>query len=106
MRKVKPKCPYTSIYNAPYGKGIIAYLINLVVIFIIGFLAFISIDGIYSHTAAEKKANEDIFTLRKDSGLFFLNYETKQTTYLHYDINNPNNKTIYLARLPSSLPLK
>lgn len=55
MRKVKPKCPYPSIYNAPYGKHISAYLINLVFFFIIGFLAFISIDGIYSHTAAEKK---------------------------------------------------
>lgn len=99
MGRVKPKRTYPSIFNAPYGKRISAYLIDIVIVFVIGLLAFISIDGIYSHSAAGKKANEDLFTLRKDSGLFFLDYDTKQTTYLHFDINEPNNETIYLSRL-------
>lgn len=99
MRKVLPKRKYPSIYNAPYGKRIGAYLVDLVAIFILGLIAFIAIDGIYTNSAPGKKANEDLFTLREKSGLFLLDYETLNTTYLYYDINEGNNETIYLSRL-------
>lgn len=99
MRRVKPKRKYPSVYNAPYGKRIGAYLIDIVAVFILGLIAFIAIDGLYTNSALGKKANRDLFEMREKSGLFFLDYDTLHTTYLYYDINDGNNEKIYLTRL-------
>lgn len=99
MYQKKPKREYPSIVNAPFSRRIGAYLIDLVIIFIVGFITFITTDGIYSNSALGIARNKALFDIREKSGLYLTNEAQKYTAFLTEDITINNNEALYLMRL-------
>lgn len=70
MYKTQAKRTYPSIVNAPYWRRIYAYIIDLIIILIIGLISFYAIDNIYSFSKYGTAKNEALYNARVDSGLY------------------------------------
>lgn len=86
MRPRKSKRKYPSITNAPYGKRLIAYLVDLLFIVLIGFFSFAIVDGINANSPATKAAKKEFNDYKFKSGLYFLN-SNQEPIYIATDIN-------------------
>lgn len=98
MYPTKTKRVYPSITNAPYWRRIQAYLIDFVVILIVGIISFYAGDYFYTNSQLGQRNNADILALRLESGLYIADYENNPVM-LTKDINTNNYEVIYLTRL-------
>ncbi len=92
------KREFPSITNAPYWRRIQAYLIDFIVILIIGFVSFGVIDRIYSNSSVGSENNNKLIALRIESGLY-IDGGNNNTIVLGKDVNEGNYELIYLMRL-------
>ena len=99
MQKQNKKRTYPSITNAPYWSRLGAYLVDFIVLLVVGLISFIATDAIYTRTKAGQNANEAIFHLRDKSRLFLIDYGAQEANYLSYDITEGNNEFIFFYRL-------
>jgi len=97
MAKVVRKHP--NIIEAPFHRRLGAFLIDLIVIAVIGLLAYMSIDAVFYQTKAGQRAADDLFNVRSNSGLYLTNSESKTVHLRDEDITKNSNEQYYLASL-------
>lgn len=97
MAKIVRKHP--NIIEAPFPRRLGAFLIDFIVIVIIGILAYMSIDAIYYQTSAGQRAVDNLFSVRHHSGLYLTNPVTQSVHLRDGDITDGSNETYYLMSL-------
>ena len=98
MYRTKVKRTYPSIVNAPYWRRIYAYVIDLVMILIVGVISFYALDNIYTHSKVGHAKNEALHHARIDSGLYLAGANLT-AVMLSSDITTENYEALYLNRI-------
>jgi uncharacterized RDD family membrane protein YckC len=76
------KHPNSDIVAAPFGRRLLASLVDLLINVLFAFIAFTAIEDIYYKTPAGRAVNTTFFEVKKASTLYLVDDETEYTTDL------------------------
>lgn len=76
------KHPNSDIVAAPFGRRLLASLVDLLINILFAFLAFTTFEDIYYKTPAGKAVNTTFYEVKKASTLYLVNDEKEYTTEL------------------------
>ncbi|MGI6644911.1 MAG: RDD family protein [Bacilli bacterium] len=82
MAKTNPlysKHPNVDIIAAPFGRRLLAMIIDLLISLVIAFLSYAAIEGIYYNSKAGRNVNTTFYEVKKSSFLYSWNDEKEKT---------------------------